>query len=73
MKKYHLAGKIVEDKKKKAKKKAKRRLRRILFCLCGGLCLLGTGYFLGVHRRVIAAYLKGEVLPKAPEGHACHK
>ena len=31
-----------------------------------------TGYFLGVHHRVIEALIKGEELPEAPEGHCCH-
>lgn len=34
-----------------------------------GVCLLGTGFFLGVHHRVIGAMLKGDALPEAPKGH----
>ena len=30
---------------------------------------VACGLFLFIHRRVIAAYLKGEPLPEAPEWH----
>ena len=72
MKKKNLAEKIVETEKVKAKKKAKRKLRRAVRTCVGGLCLLCTGYFLGVHHRVIEALIKGEELPEAPKGHCCH-
>ncbi len=39
--------------------------RKILL-RCFLLCL---GCFLGVHRKVILAYIKGEELPKAPTWH----
>ena len=64
-----VAEKALEKKKKKLRKKVKRVLRMTLL----GVFLLGTGYFLGVHHRVIAAMLKGEELPKAPKGHCLHK
>ena len=70
MKKNNLAEKIVENEKEK--KKAKRKLRRTVCTCVGGLCLLCTGYFLGIHHRVIEALIKGEELPEAPEGHCCH-
>ena len=70
-KKKRLAAAIVDQEKKKTKKNLKRKLRRAVGCVCGGAFLLGTGYFLGVHHRVIAAYLKGEELPPAPKGHCC--
>ena len=60
-----VAEKAVEKKKKKLRKKVKRVLRLTLL----GVFLLGTGYFLGVHHRVLAALVKGEELPKAPKGH----
>ena len=63
-----VAEKAVEKKKKKLRKKVKRVLRLTLL----GVCLLGTGYFLGVHHRVLAAMVKGEELPKAPKGHCLH-
>ncbi len=72
MKKKNLAEKIVETEKVKAKKKAKRKLRRAVCTCVGGLCLLCTGYFLGVHHRVIEALIKGEELPEPPKGHCCH-
>jgi len=34
-------------------------------------CVCGTVGMLYVHRRVIGAWLKGEELPKPPEGHPC--
>lgn len=60
-----VAEKAVEKKKKKLRKKVKRVLRMTLL----GVFLLGTGYFLGVHHRVLAALVKGEELPKVPKGH----
>ena len=64
-----VAEKAVEKKKKKLRKKVKRVLRLTLL----GVFLLGAGYFLGVHHRVIEAMVKGEKLPKAPKGHCLHK
>ena len=64
-----VAEKAVEKKKKKLRKKLKKILRLSLL----GVCLLGTGYFLGVHHRVIAAMVKGEKPQKAPAGHWLHK
>ena len=63
-----VAEKALEKKKKKLRKKVKRVLRMTLL----GVFLLGTGYFLGVHHRVLAAMVKGEGLPKAPKGHCLH-
>ena len=51
-----VAEKAVEKKKKKLRKKVKRVLRMTLL----GVFLLGTGYFLGVHHRVLAALVKGD-------------
>ena len=61
----------VEQKKKQAKKKVLRAVRRTVLTCVGGACLLCTGYFLGVHHRVIEAYLKGEPLPVPPKGSHC--
>jgi len=72
MNKRKIADKVVEAEKKKLRRKVKKAVRRAVLGICGGLCLLGTGYFLGVHRRVLKAYLKGEPLPEAPKGHLCH-
>lgn len=72
MKEKTLVSKVVEDEKKKAKKKAKRAVRRVVCTCLGSVCLLCTGYFLGVHHRVIEAMIKGEELPEAPKGHCCH-
>lgn len=63
------AEKAVEKKKQKLRKKVKKILRLTLL----GVFLLGTGYFLGVHHRVIAAMIKGKKPPKAPKGHWLHK
>ena len=64
-----VAEKAVEKKKKKLRKKVKRVLRLTLL----GVFLLATGYFLGVHHRVIAAMVMGKEAPKAPKGHWLHK
>ena len=63
---------IGEHEKKKRKKKLKKAVRRIVCGVFGGALLLGVGYFLGGHHRVIAAYIKGGKMPKAPKGHFCH-
>ena len=64
--------KVADIEKKKRKKKLKKAIRRAVCAVCGGALMLGLGYFLGVHHRVIAAYIKGEKPPKAPKGHFCH-
>ena len=32
-------------------------------------CAFFTGMMLGIHRRVIKAYIKGEPIPEAPASH----
>lgn len=53
------------------RKKVRRAVRRTILACVGGVCLLCTGYFLGVHHRVIEAYVKGEPLPLPPKGSHC--
>ena len=72
MSKKGIVEKVHDVEKKKRKKKLKRAVRRIVFGVLGGTCLLCTGYFLGVHHRVIEAWIKGEELPAPPKGHCCH-
>lgn len=67
-----LAERAVEKQKKKVEKKAKRIIRHVLLGSLFGVFLLCTGYFLGVHHRVLAAWIKGEDLPEAPIGHCAH-
>ena len=69
MKKKNLTATIVEGEKKEAERKVKRTVRRIVCGCLGGIGLLCTGYFLGVHHRVIKAYIKGEELSTAPHRH----
>lgn len=71
MKKNRLAGVIVEEQKKKAKKKAKKRLKKLLRITFCGIGLFSLGVFVGVHRKVILAAIKGEELPEPPKGHCC--
>ena len=71
-KKAPLAQIAAEHEKKKLKKKAKKAVKRIVGGVFCGAVLLGSGYFLGVHHRVIEAYIRGEEPPKAPKGHFCH-
>lgn len=73
MKKKRLVGKIAEEQKKKVRRKAKKKRKRILRGIFCGAALFSLGIFVGVHRRVILAYLKGEELPEAPKSHCCHK
>ena len=59
---------VVKDTiEKKKKRKRRRRLRRIF----AALFLFMLGIFVGIHRRVIIAAIKGEELPTPPPGH-CH-
>ncbi len=67
--KKDLAGKIVEKEKKKARKKIRKAVRRAISIFLGSLLLLGAGFFLGVHRHVILAMIRGEQPPEAPAGH----
>ena len=43
-------------------------MKNTIVKIIGGLCLCFAAYMLFVHRRLIAAAIKGEELPKAPEG-----
>ncbi len=43
-------------------------LKSILLCCLLVACLCGFGWMVWVHRGVIAALIKGEPLPEAPEG-----
>ena len=43
--------------------------KNIQIWLCTFLCGLLCGCCLYIHRRVIAAWLKGEPMPKAPKWH----
>ena len=65
--------KVVEKEKNKMKRKAKKKLKRILRGIMCGTLLFCAGIFVGIHRKVILAYLKGEELPEAPTNHCCHK
>ena len=73
MKRKKPAKKIAEHEKNRLKKKASRKVKRFFAGIGCGVALLGTGYFLGVHRKVIKALIKGEEPPKAPKGHCFHK
>ena len=57
----------VDKVKARRKKRLRKRLRRIF----RGIFLFLAGVFVGIHWRVIRAYIKGEELPAAPAGH-CH-
>ena len=71
-KKKSLVKKLVGAEKKKLQRKTQAALLKLGGKLLLVLCLVGFGFFLGVHRRVILAKLKGEELPEPPEGHFCH-
>ena len=57
-----------EKQKRKQKKKARKTVRRIIRGILWTGFVLCFGIFIGIHRNVIKAWLKGE---KLPEGH-CH-
>ena len=71
-KKKSLVKKLVGAEKKKLQRKTQEALLKLGGKLLLVLCLVGFGFFLGVHRRVILAKIKGEELPEPPEGHCCH-
>ena len=71
-KKKSLVKKLIGAEKKKIQRKTHAALLKLGGKLLLVLCLVGFGFFLGVHRRVILAKLKGEELPEPPEGHCCH-
>ena len=72
-KKKSLVKKLIGSEKKKIQRKTHAALLKLGGKLLLVLCLVGFGVFLGVHRRVILAKIKGEELPEAPEGCPAHK
>ena len=65
------AERKAEKEKKKLKKKVKKTVRRIIRGIFWTGFVLCCGGFIGIHRNVIKAWLKGEELPEMPAGH-CH-
>ena len=62
-----------EKEKKKLKKKVRKTVRRIIRGILWTGFVLCLGMFIGIHRNVIRAWIKGEELPKMPAGHFhCH-
>ena len=51
---------------KKTKKRSTWPVRFIIV-----LIIFSIGVMVGIHRRVILAWIKGEALPEMPEGHCC--
>ena len=60
---------LEEQKKQRRKKKAKKRVRRLVRSLLGLAVLLGLGWLIYTHRRVIAARLLGLESPEPPAWH----
>ena len=58
-----------EKEKKKIKKKVKRTVHRIIRGILWTGFVLCLGMFIGIHRNVIKAWIRGEELPKVPKGH----
>ena len=65
------AERKAEKEKRNAKKKGKKTVRRIIRGILWTGLVLCCGMFIGIHRNVIRAWLKGEELPEMPAGH-CH-
>ena len=61
-----LSEKELKRRRKKEKRKCRRRRRRIFFAVLFAFCL---GVFVGIHRFVILAVIRGEKLPKLPKDH----
>ena len=66
--KNFIEKKIAEYQRELAWYKIKTAIGKILRTLLGVVVVAGVVYFLGMHHEVIAAWLKGEELPEAPEG-----
>ena len=69
------AANAVERKVEKEKRKAKKKIRKTAGRIVRGILWTGLvlccGIWIGIHRNVIRAWLKGEALPELPPGH-CH-
>ena len=61
-----MLGKLLKLVLRRERKAVQRHAKRRFL---GSLLLLGAGYMLGVHRKVILAYIGGKELPPAPESH----
>ncbi len=55
--------------KKKLKKKVRKTMHRIVRRTLWTGFVLCCGVWIGIHRNVIRAWLKGEELPEKPAGH----
>ena len=58
-----------EKEKRKMEKKVRKTVRRIGRGILWTGFVLCLGMWIGIHRNVIRAWLKGEELPKMPAGH----
>ena len=59
---------VIEALSSRKKNRRQRRRRKILFSMAvgGAFC---TGFMVGIHRKVIKAYLTGSEMPELPAGH----
>lgn len=60
---------VATHEKKKLERRARRRRRKVAVRIGADLLLLGGGFMLGVHRKVLLAKARGEALPPAPRWH----
>ena len=71
-----MAADAIDRKAEKEKKKLKKKVRKTVHRIIRGILWTGfvlcCGLFIGIHRNVIKAWLKGEELPKVPAGHWHH-
>ena len=74
-----MRSKVIADEAVRAviRKRKRRARRRAVKIVCGILFAFAAGVFVGIHHRVIRAWLRGEPLPELPENHpfrgVCHK
>ena len=66
---FEAVEKKAAKEKKKLKKKARKRIRRIIRTIFWTIFVLWVGIFIGIHRRVILAAIKGEEFPTPPASH----
>lgn len=64
----NITEKAVEKEKKKAKKKVKKAIRRTIRTILWTCFVLTCGVFIGIHWKVISAWIKGEAIEKI-QGH----
>ena len=59
----------MEETRKQEKRQGRKKVRKVALYCTVAAGLVCTGFMIGVHRKVIKAYLTGGPMPELPEGH----